>query len=106
MRSHARLVAACVVLTLGSCGDASPAPSRERPEPSPTAQESRIEREIRTSLRKHARVAVVAECPSPGRWRAGKTFGCTVIWAEGGRTKVPVTMKRDGTFAWSIRMAG
>jgi hypothetical protein len=97
------LATACAVLTLGSCADSQGPPdvgSESRSE-----HESRIEREIRTTLQKEMKLSVTVQCEDPGPWRAGKTFGC-VVEGAGGTTKVPVTMKADHTFDWSIRLAG
>ena len=102
------LVAAC---SLASCsgGDRSgdePSSASKAPDDQ-HAGESRIEREIRTSLKESAQASVEAECREPERWRAGRTFPCALTFHPYDEvSRIRVTMKADGTYDWSVRLAG
>lgn len=69
--------------------------------------ESRIEREIRTSLKKTAKVSVEADCLEPERWRAGATFPCALTFNPHETVqRIRVTMKANGTYDWRVTLVG
>lgn len=77
--------------------------------PTPPWPESRIEREIRTSLLRSAKIATVAKCDEPRRWKTGGKFTCDVLFTYGDQfsnDRIRVAMKPDRTYGWSIRLAG
>ena len=113
---RATLCVVLVGLAAAACGGAPASTPAKEPAapfapattaPTPSWEESRIERQIRTSLLKHAKVAVVAKCREPDQWATGQRFPCTVIFPEQLDThRIRVRMKADRTYDWGIWMAG